>query len=249
VDLSERPDAGSLREPWETARFHHFQRVLARAGLLGRPLRVLDIGSGDGWFAGQLLAKLPAGSTVTAWDHAYDPASLAALPEGVHGVRQAPAGERFDLVMLLDVLEHVDDDEQMLGEAVAGQLAEGGHVLVSVPAWPALFGRHDEALGHFRRYRPAEARRLVDTAGLDRVLEGGLFGSLLAPRALQVALERRQPAPAGPPRPLAWSHGAVAAAVVDGCLRADAAAGRVAARAGAFVPGLSWWALCRRAHG
>ncbi|SHI69027.1 class I SAM-dependent methyltransferase [Desulfofundulus thermosubterraneus] len=71
----------------------------------------------------------------------------------------------FDLVLLLDVLEHLDDDR--LGLMEAGRvLRPGGMVLVSVPAHPWLYGSHDRALGHRRRYTPQSLFRTAGGAGL-----------------------------------------------------------------------------------
>jgi len=57
----------------------------------------------------------------------------------------------FDLVVALDVLEHIKDDEQALRESNR-VLKEGGYLLATVPAYPFLWSEHDEALSHFRRY-------------------------------------------------------------------------------------------------
>ena len=67
-----------------------------------------------------------------------------------------------DLVMLLDVIEHVPDDAGLVRGAVAS-LRPGGHLLVTVPAGMELWSPHDEVFGHFRRY---------DRSGLAAVFSG-----------------------------------------------------------------------------
>jgi SAM-dependent methyltransferase len=65
----------------------------------------------------------------------------------------------FDAVLLADVLEHVDDDRGFLSDLVA-RLRPGAVLLITVPANPWLYGPHDVALGHRRRYALDDLRRL-----------------------------------------------------------------------------------------
>lgn len=247
MDLIERPRTPERRHPWETARARFFRGVLARSAVPSAPARVLDVGSGDGWLAGQLAGVLHPDSAITCWDSGYTDAlvqSLAARERAVRQfVREKPAGT-FDLLLLLDVLEHVGDDEHFLRDLM-GSLAAGGHLLASVPAWQGLFGRHDARLSHFRRYRPERARALLLSAGLEVLASGGLFHSLLAARALQelgARLAGRGPLPhAGE-----WRAGAALTAAVQGALAVDVQISRWLAQAKVQAPGLSWWALCRK---
>ena len=99
MDLSERPERETARHPWERARFHHFHRVLQGHGLLREPTRVLDIGAGDGWFAGRLSERLVPGSAVTCWDRHYDAAALDALYARADIVVQVAAYEAFGMAI------------------------------------------------------------------------------------------------------------------------------------------------------
>jgi hypothetical protein len=85
----------------------------------------------------------------------------------------------FDLMLFLDVLEHVADDHAFLKEMVGEALAPGGTIVVSVPAWQGLFGKHDEALKHYRRYSPRTLRAMLSNAGLEVTNSGGIFHTLL----------------------------------------------------------------------
>ena len=72
--------------------------------------------------------------------------------------------ERLDTIICLNVLEHVKDDELSL--ATMFQLLQpGGRLVLLVPSLPAIYGTLDRALGHFRRYTPAELRRKYAAAG------------------------------------------------------------------------------------
>ncbi|HEY8431571.1 MAG TPA: class I SAM-dependent methyltransferase [Sandaracinaceae bacterium] len=75
------------------------------------------------------------------------------------------ARERFDVVISLNVLEHVYDDRRAVRD-LASLLANGGWLLTYVPACGFAYGSMDEALGHHRRYDLASLRALMEQAGL-----------------------------------------------------------------------------------
>jgi SAM-dependent methyltransferase len=240
MDLTERvSSAASRRHPWETARVRFFLRQLRRKGVPSAGARVLDVGSGDGWFAHQLAEA--ADVDVTCWDTGYGEHPHPELPR-LRCTAEAPGGT-FELVMAMDVTEHVEDDAGFV-RMLAEHLTPGGHLLMSVPAWPALFSDHDRFLKHVRRYRPGEARGLLEAAGLRVLRSGGLFHSVLPLRAAQAAREQVLPgrgAHAGE-----WRGGPVLTRIVQGVFDLEARGSELLARAGLEVPGLSWWALCRK---
>jgi len=59
--------------------------------------------------------------------------------------------QKFDTILYIDVIEHIEDDKAELRQA-AEKLNEGGHLIVLVPAHQSLFSKFDTAIGHFRRY-------------------------------------------------------------------------------------------------
>jgi SAM-dependent methyltransferase len=243
MDLSER-GRSSARHPWETERFRAYRRILADHGALGAR-RVLDVGAGDGWFSESLLAELPAVEQIVCWDINYNELELATDdPRLVRTTTLPEPG--FDLVLVLDVLEHVDDPVAFIDESLRHVASAGTAALVAVPAHPWLFGDHDRALGHRRRYRPAEL--LLQLGGwLDVVEHGPLFASLVAPRAATVAIGRVR----GAGRPSDdrghgvgdWSGGAVLTRSVSSVLAADARVTRRLASCRLRLPGLSYWAF------
>lgn len=95
---------------------------------------------------------------------------------------------RWDAVCLFDVLEHVDDEAGALG-ACRRLLAPAGLLFVTVPAYAWLWSRHDELLGHRRRYTAPGLRRVTERAGfaVERVT---YFNTLLAPPIMAVRLAR-----------------------------------------------------------
>lgn len=251
MDLSERPhNPPTRRHPWEVVRFDFLSSCLWRHTENTQPLRLLDAGAGDGWFASRLLERLPPESSATCWDALYTDADLSSLATTYAGqaltlTRALPRGS-FDRILLLDVLEHVEDDRAFLTELVA-HLSNTGVLLFSVPAWPALFSQHDTALGHFRRYTPASARDVLRACGLRILGSGGFFHSLLPVRCLQVLLERMGLRHVDDlSHTLAWEHGERVTSWLEGALRMDNQLSHTAHSLGIDLPGLSFWAVCTK---
>ena len=146
------------------------KRILVESALESVPGgRALDVGCGTGGVLASLRAR---------WRIVGTDLSRAALTHsrrrGLDALVSA-AAERlpfrrgsFMLVSALDVIEHADDDRAVLAE-MRGVLADGGTLLVSVPAFPALWSAHDVALGHRRRYTPRALRAAIEDAGFSVV--------------------------------------------------------------------------------
>ena len=83
-----------------------------------------------------------------------------------------PAGQSFDTVVCLNVVEHVQDDVAALRN-ICDALADSGRAVVLVPAGPWLFGSLDEVLGHYRRYKRDQLIDLAQRAGfrVERILK------------------------------------------------------------------------------
>jgi SAM-dependent methyltransferase len=247
VDLVERK-GGTARHPWELARAEFFFRLLDTHDLLAGDFKWLDVGAGDGWVAGQLRRLVPPRATITCWDINYTKEDLETLAadrtgDGVAFVAARPT-ERFDRLLMLDVVEHTDDDLGFLKPIVDDLLADDGVVLVSVPAYASLFSSHDRALRHRRRYSPGACRRVLEQAGLAVVSSGGLFSSLLPVRAGQVLIERAR-ANANTSGVGSWKHGRLVTGPITRLLVLDGRFSLVLSRHGISVPGVSYWALCR----
>ncbi len=104
--------------------------------------------------------------------------------------------QKFDLICMFDVLEHVEEDEATLA-VVRRHLAPGGAAVITVPAYAALFGPHDIALHHKRRYERAELATKLRQAGLVTTrlsfANTGLLPLALLTRWLDKALGRSRP--------------------------------------------------------
>jgi 2-polyprenyl-3-methyl-5-hydroxy-6-metoxy-1,4-benzoquinol methylase len=84
--------------------------------------------------------------------------------ETICGTLRSLAGQQFDTIIYIDVLEHIEHDGDEL-TAAAAQLRPGGHLIVLSPAHQSLFTPFDAAIGHFRRYNRSGLRG-ISPAGL-----------------------------------------------------------------------------------
>ena len=149
---------------WYAARKEILLRYLEERLRLPRTARVLDVGCGTGAILEALSARYDAwGSDVAPQAIAFcRERGLTRLHTGT--LDQYPPSAPFDLITMLDMVEHVEDDRGLL-RAAHTLLGKGGHMLITVPAFPSLWSRYDEILHHKRRYTRAGLRTLVSSSG------------------------------------------------------------------------------------
>lgn len=143
-------------------------------------LQILDIGCG----AGALMQELEEFGEVTGIDiseRAVEACRKRGLSRVIHGdAAQLPfPNDSFDVVVMMDVLEHLKDDAVGSRE-VARVLKKDGLAIVAVPAFMFLWGITDIASHHYRRYRRAELVERLIAAGL-HVQYSGYFNTFLFP--------------------------------------------------------------------
>jgi SAM-dependent methyltransferase len=93
----------------------------------------------------------------------------------------------FDLICMVDVLEHIDQDTETL-IAMKQLLTKDGRILMTVPAYQWLWGAHDEFLHHKRRYSATELRQKIIAAGLQPVKVSD-FNTILFPLAAIIRIK------------------------------------------------------------
>ncbi|MGI4738261.1 MAG: class I SAM-dependent methyltransferase [Janthinobacterium lividum] len=180
-------------------------RAARRALAGGKPLTIVDIGSGSGFFALELEKEYGAKIAKTYLvDIGYSEAEMAATRgtkvEKVHAI---PARIENGLVVLMDVLEHLENDLQMLQSVKAACVGDNNSFFITVPAFYSLWSGHDAFLGHYRRYRIATLRAVLQQAGFHKIenyyLYGGLFPLVWIVRRIRNLLNRE---PSSNMRPL-----------------------------------------------
>lgn len=168
------------RHWWFAARRQIIADVIDKLDLPA-PAELLEIGCG----AGGNLAMLSSFGKLQAMEY-DDTARAIATDLGCCAVVAGGLPEpvpfddgRFDLVCLLDVLEHIEDDRAALARA-GRLLKDSGRLLVTVPAYAWLWSAHDDAHHHHRRYTTDMLRQRAHEAGLG-ICRLGYFNSLLFP--------------------------------------------------------------------
>jgi SAM-dependent methyltransferase len=130
------------------------------------PIRVLDLGSATG---GNTIHLASMGHAVTSVE--YSDIGVAIQQSKGISVIQADARSlpfpecSFDLVVCLDVLEHIVEDH-LAAKEIFRVLKPGGKFLVSVPEDPLLWSAHDVAVNHVRRYSKEMLLELMSGCGL-----------------------------------------------------------------------------------
>ena len=153
-----------------------------------QPVTIVDIGSGSGFFALALAKKYgDAIGKVYLVDTGYSreeiAASHGAKVEKTHAI---PSRIENGLVLMMDVLEHIENDLAMLQSVKAACVGDDNYFFITVPAFQSLWSGHDVYLGHYRRYQIPMLRGVLQQAGFRKVnnyyLYGGLFPLVWAVR-------------------------------------------------------------------
>jgi len=157
--------------------------------------RVLEVGAGTGSVTtilsefGTVTAVEPHSGALEACRSAAPSAEV--FQGDIESLETLPAVTRapFDLVAAFDVIEHIQDDVDAL-RRLRPLIAEGGRLVVTVPALEMLWGAHDDVNGHFRRYSRAQLIRHLRLAGYETEFIS-YFSTLLFPVVVAVRLSRR----------------------------------------------------------
>lgn len=256
MDLVEKRVNGTttMRHPWEDARY---QFVLDKVGPLidlNANVCVFDIGCGDAYFIAKLSRQFPNIQGVGV-DINFTDDDLQSIPESYglsnlsifKTVDEAKAMNRKpDLILLMDVIEHIEHDKEFLSELIRPLVVDDGAIaLITVPAFQGLFTQHDVFLKHYRRYDNALLRKTVNEAGLSIQQIGYFFAMLLPLRIIEKLKDKllRRTSAEGLAN---WNGGPFITRALYGLLVADTRISAALRRMGINLPGLSNYVICRR---
>ncbi|WP_219892590.1 class I SAM-dependent methyltransferase [Aquisediminimonas profunda] len=176
------------RHWWYVARRDILAEIIGREINLPADSRILEIGCGTG----HNLEMLGRFGQVDAIEVDDDVRQIAAERLG-RAVWSSPLPElegvehgRYDLIAILDVLEHINKDREAL-RGMAACLKPGGKILITVPAFPWLWSAHDIVNHHHRRYTKSTLRAAVAEAGLT-LHRLDWFNSILFPLAVSARM-------------------------------------------------------------
>lgn len=151
---------------WYVARRHIILTLIKKMYEAQKQLNILDVGCGTGI----MLTYLKQYGAVTGIDVSTKALEFCKL-RGHENLFQADVGKRlpfkkraFDLIVVFDVLEHIEDDCAALREIYRVN-KEGGRALITVPAYKFLWSSIDYIGQHKRRYTKGELKRKIKEAG------------------------------------------------------------------------------------
>ncbi len=144
-------------------------------------MKLLDVGCGTGALLEEFTTRFDA--------HGIEPSQAAVefcrkrglMTVKVGVLEQHPVAEKVDIMTLLDVVEHIEDDGQLLLDAYQ-RITSDGYILITVPAYQWMWSNHDVVLHHKRRYSRESLRVLVKGAGFD-IIHLTHFNTILFPLA------------------------------------------------------------------
>jgi hypothetical protein len=143
MDLREINHSNKHRHPWEIVRANLIIKKISKYNIA----RVIDIGSGDCYLGSRIMMECNV--PVLFIDKSFSDEQLISKS---HLRSIDPViGFKTDLLLLADVLEHIDQPVSFL-ENLTLRFPSGTQVLITVPAFQFLFSSHDTFLGHHRRY-------------------------------------------------------------------------------------------------
>ncbi|PWU26261.1 MULTISPECIES: methyltransferase domain-containing protein [unclassified Pseudomonas] len=186
MDLKESEILGAAVE----GHWYYSSKAKALSSIVGRDIgpSILDVGSGSAFFSRYLLTHTTARE---AWcvDTSYTAEKDEMISDKCLHLRKAIDHVDASLVLLMDVIEHVDDDVGLLA-LYRDKVPAGTRFLVTVPAFQFLWSGHDEFLEHRRRYTLSQLEDTLRKAGLKIKKSNYFFGSVFPLAAVLRLLER-----------------------------------------------------------
>jgi hypothetical protein len=203
VEANKRNSNNNRRHPWEFARLEVACDLLKDYIKNDSNYTVFDIGCGDIFVVTSLSDAYP-NVTFYAIDSAFTEDIILRFQSQV-GDRKVflfksleeagqKLGREVDLILLMDVVEHIEKDVEFL-KSLSQERFVGSEtvVLITVPAFKQLFCSHDVFLGHFRRYTNRSLLASIRAGGFKMIRIGYFFSFLLFPRLLEVVKEKLSP--------------------------------------------------------
>lgn len=188
MDLKEEQVLGAdINRHW-----YYVAKARLLAARIGKAGTVLDVGAGSGFFSRWLLSNGLAERAICV-DPLYE--SERDESEGGRPIsfRRSVQTCDADLLVMMDVLEHVEDDRALLDQYMA-LLQPGARCFITVPAFQFLWSSHDVFLEHKRRYTLARLVRTVKAVGGADVRAHYFYGAVFPIAASARLMQRGKPA-------------------------------------------------------
>lgn len=259
MDLKELAiNSGNKRHPWELIRMQVVHHFINQSFPQKKELTILDVGSGDTFMIQQLSEYFDKASFF-AVDTGYHEEYIRGSNEGferqsknikvyneLSGAARAMQNP-IDLVLLLDVIEHVADDIEFLKTInKLHRISDETVFLITVPAFQGLFSSHDVFLGHYRRYNNRLLCKNVRKADLNVIRMGYFFMVPLLFRLMEVLMEKLKLKRGHKTGIGRWNGNFILTWWLLRLLILDFSITRFFGKMGIKLPGLSNFAICKR---
>ncbi|MGI6320443.1 MAG: class I SAM-dependent methyltransferase [Bacteroidales bacterium] len=248
--------------PWEFARLKVVydlieENILSNSELSKKDsITVLDIGCGDAFFL-DTLSKMIPNIKAYAIDTAFTDESIKYFEE-----KYSNSSIKFyqniddanldnieaDIVLLLDVIEHIEDDVAFLKYLKSKSFIKTNtNFIITIPAFQSLFCSHDHWLGHYRRYNTKMLRNHLQEAGYTTEKDGYFFFTLIFPRWLKVQKEKFIKPDLSEVSGIGdWQGGKFTTNLIAGFLFLDYSISKIKRKFGIKLPGLSTYSVCQK---
>lgn len=175
---------------WFSARQKIVLDIIQNRLALPHDAKVLDVGCGTGAILAELARQYIGYGTDTS-PLAIEYCHKRGIANAFHCTLETfPLSDlRFDLITLLDVIEHIDDDLGILEQAQQ-RIRQEGHILVAVPAYEFLWSRYDDLNHHKRRYVKSQLIHVLRESGFT-VEMCSYYNTILFPTALVKRISER----------------------------------------------------------
>jgi len=247
------------RHPWELVRMKIVSKMVKELNLQNQNVlrNVLDLGCGDAYLVFQLSKQFPeinffavdTGFTKEQLDfyHSRFAESNIKVYQNIDDIHNI--AEKMDLVLLLDVVEHIEEDENFLINIQKKNILQHEKVfyIITVPAFQFLFSAHDHFLKHYRRYTNSQLRKLCEKVGLNVLKRGYFFTILLFFRILAKMKESFLKTESNEAKGISnWNGNKTMSSFIAFILTLDYLFSKYLLKIGVRIPGLSTYVICKK---
>jgi SAM-dependent methyltransferase len=241
MDLREQDKSNHNRHPWELSRTTSLLRLLKDNP---RDMVYADIGAGDQFFAHHVvnITDYPVFVIDKGYDKNWENKNIIQSKD-----LSSLSNGSVDFIFLLDVLEHIKDEDAFLS-SVLSKVKVGGSLLITVPACQFLFSSHDVFLKHYRRYNRNCLHDLIKQHNLlieeSFAFYTSLFFLRLAGKYLRKVFNFKTEGVGS------WKYerNHLFTKLLAGILNIDFRICQLSQKIGISLPGLSLCIICRKKH-
>lgn len=242
-------DQNFKRHPWELARLRMLRYFI---GQCKENKTIIDIGSGDAFLSSEIAKKYPE-SSVTAIDINYTSELVKELtidkPKNLYllaDVNSIDSICHIDVVVLMDVLEHVKNPALLLKKIIdLPSISPKTVFIITVPAYQELFSQHDRNLGHHMRYNLYSLNKLLQPFSFKINKNGYCFNSLILVRLLQLFKEKKGRKKYTDDSIHNWKGNAWLTSFITNLFWIEFKISWYLARIGIKMPGLTCYSICQ----